>query len=201
FGNDPTKIAVAIVPRDPGLPAFALVPPKPVLDNTGNISYYACPTVSPDQRVRPPRVQSAEDDVVVVDFSFPCLSGYSIPFRIARVVLTVLGAAGRRSASYEMSPPRDKNLTYRSTILSKDQARSRFGGGVGNNFYAVQLSIVNNGPVKIQVPLASIQAEVEWFSGQADKGKFYREGPATVAPVPLAGAVSYFSTYRQAAGE
>jgi hypothetical protein len=103
-----------------------------------------------------------------------------------------------------MLPGRDKNLTYRSTILSKDQASSRFGGGIANNFYVVQLSIVNKGPVKMQVPLASIQAEVEWLSGNATvekgKAKYYLEGPTTVAPVPLAGAVSYFSTYRDATG-
>jgi len=103
-----------------------------------------------------------------------------------------------------MLPGRDKNLTYRSTILSQKQTAYQFGGGIAKNFYAVQLSIVNKGSVKVQVPLASIQAEVEWFAG-GDRSpipkKYYREGPATVAPIPLAGAVSYFSTYRQFAGK
>jgi hypothetical protein len=103
-----------------------------------------------------------------------------------------------------MLPARDKNLTYRSTILSSSQAKSRYGGGVAKNFYAIQLSIVNNGTAKMQIPLASIQAEVEWFAGAQGTNKkkmtYYREGPATVAPVPLAGVVSYFSTHRQATG-
>lgn len=143
----------------------------------------------------------AKNDVVVVNFSFACTGGYSTPFVIARVVLTVSGADGQpgSSASYEMLPARDKNLTYRSTILSGAQAKSRFGGGIAENFYVVQLSIVNQGSTKVQIPLASIQAEVQWYAGNLGK-KFYVAGPTTVAPVPLAGAVSYFSTYRQATG-
>lgn len=193
FGNDAGRISVAVVPRDPGLPAFAPpdAPPDP----------YTCESPKPEQRAKPPKVNTAKSDIVVVDFAFPCLAGYSEPFVIARVLLTVAGAVGQASssASYEMLPGRDKNLTYRSTILSQRQTASRFGGGVAKNFYAVQLSIVNKGAVKVQVPLASIQAEVEWFAG-TDGRKFYREGPPTVAPVPLSGAVSYFSTHRQYSG-
>jgi len=197
FGHDPNNIKVSIVPRDPGLPAFAPVPLTPV--GVGP-TYYVCPTVTPEQQVLPPRIRTASDGVVVVDFSFPCIPGYSAPFRIARVILTLSNAGqASSSASYEVLPGRDKNLTYRSTILSQKQTASRFGGGIAKNFYAVQLSVVNKGSVKVQVPLASIQAEVEWFAGSVKK-KYYREGPATVAPVPLAGAVSYFSTHRQSTG-
>lgn len=197
FGSDPSKVSVVIVPREPGLPAFAIVPPELWTDG----QTYICPNATPDQMNTPPSAEVVKNDVVVVNFSFVCKVGYSTPFVIARVVLTVSGADGRPagSASYEMLPARDKNLIYRSTILSSDQARSRFGGGIAENFYVVQLSVVNQGPSKVQIPLASIQAEVEWYAG-AFEGKFYVAGPATVAPVPLAGAVSYFSTYRQATG-
>ena len=194
FGNDPAKIAVTIVPRDPTLPAFPPVSPTPVSGG----AYYICPAATPAQQALPPTIRAAKDDIVIVDFSFPCVSGYSEPFRIARILLTVAGQT-LSSASYETLPGRDENLTYRSTIMSFDQASSRFGAGIANNFYVVQLSITNKGPVKLQIPLASVQAEVEWFAGTV-KNKYYREGPATVAPVPLAGAVSYFSVYRQARG-
>jgi hypothetical protein len=201
FGNEPNKITVAIVPSYPGLPAFA--PPDPAPDPDSAPDPYTCVSPKPAQRAKPPKVDTdtANNDVVVVHFSFPCTVGYSAPFRIARVVLSVKGDKGEpsSSASYEMVPGRDKNLTYRSTILSQKQTASRFGGGIAKNFYAVQLSIVNQGSVKVQVPLASIQAEVEWLAGAQDK-KFYREGPATVAPVPLTGAISYFSTHRQSTG-
>ena len=192
FGNDPSKISVTIVPREPSLSVFAPVTPQ---------DSYTCPAYKPGQETTTPTVRSAKDDIVIVDFSFPCAAGYSVPFVIARVVLTVTEKNGQQTSdSQEMQPERDKNLTYRSTILSSTQARSRFGGGIAKNFYVVQLSIVNHGSTKIQVPLASIQAEVEWFAGSGEKNKYYREGPATVAPVPLAGAVSYFSTHRQATG-
>jgi hypothetical protein len=192
FGTDVSKISVAIVPRDPALPAFRQVPPT---------TPYSCPSVTPAQQITPPITRSAKDDIVVVDFSFPCVPGYSVPFRIARVLLTVTGTSGGPSttASYEMLPGRDENLTYRSTIMSFEQASSRFGRGIASNFYVVQLSITNKGSVKMQIPLASIQAEVEWYAGTVGS-RYYREGPPTVAPVPLAGAVSYFSIDRQAWG-
>ena len=200
FGTNISKISVAIVPRDPGVPAFKWVQPS----RNAVTGFYECPNVAPDDKKIPPTVRTANNDVVVVDFSFLCTGGYSTPFRIARIVLTVPDSTGKPvSASYEMLPVRDKNLIYRSTILSEKQTSSQFGGGIAKNFYAVQLSIVNKGTVKVQVPLASIRAEVEWFSGLSgsNQDKFYREGPATVAPVPLAGAVSYFSTYRQSTGK
>jgi hypothetical protein len=195
FGSDPGKIGVVIVPREPGFPAFAMV--SPTLDS----GVYVCPNATPDQMKAPISAAVATNDVVVANFSFACTYGYSTPFVIARVVLTVPGAAGQpaSSVSYEMLPARDKNLTYRSTILSSAQAKSRFGGGIAANFYVVQLSIVNQGATKVQIPLASIQAEVQWYAGSLGK-RFYLAGPATVAPVPLAGAVSYFSTHRQATG-
>jgi hypothetical protein len=193
FGSDLTKITVSIVPRDPGLQAFPLVPPqKPD----------ACPVDNAMHQAGSLTPRAAQDDIVLVDFSFSCVPGYSEPFRIARVLLTVAGTSEELSttASYEMLPGPDKNLTYRSTMMSFDQASSRFGVGIAKNFYVVQLSIVNQGSAKVQIPLASIQAEVEWFANRGKGKKNYREGPPTVAPVPLAGAVSYFSVFRQAKG-
>ena len=190
FGTDKSKVSVTIVPRNPVLQVFALVTPP---------DQYTCPPVKPVQAaaIEPRSVQTG---IVLVDFSFPCVAGYSTPFVIARVLVTVTDKdGGTFTASYETLPGRDKNLTYRYTIMNSDQAKSRFGEGIAENFYVVQLSIVNKGSVKVQVPLASIQAEVEWYAGSVGK-LYYKEGPPTVAPVPLAGAVSYFSIYRQARG-
>jgi len=192
FGSDASKLAVSIVPHNPALSVFGPVPPpKP----------YACPEPTPQQLATPPKIRDARDNVVIVDFSFSCTYGYSGAFRIASVTLIRADAVNGRSvaASYDTAPPQSRDLTYRYTILSQAQARSRFGGGISENFYAVQLSIVNQGTAKIQIPLASIQAEVQSGAGSAGK-KFYLEEPVTVAPVPLAGAVSYFSTYRQSSG-
>jgi len=217
FGTDKAKVSVEIVPYDPSLPAFEPVPPIQAKDRNGQ-PYYACPGTNPDKQTVPLKPTTAQDDIVVVDFSFPCLPGYSKPFRIARVLLTVTkdkkpdtqdkNASDNKpqsfTASFEMGPGRDGNLRYRSTILSGAQASSRFGGGVAKNFYVVQLSIVNKGAKKVQIPLAGIQAEVEWYVGRVKYKKnqdiYYREGPPTVAPVPLAGAVSYFSDYQKATG-
>ena len=225
FGSDKDKISVEIVPYDPSLPAFGPVPPadkdkagNKLVDPNGQ-PYYICPGTNTEQQTKAPQILTAQDDIVVVEFSFACQAGYSKPFRIARVLLTVTkgtvpdktspekSTAGKQpqsmTASFEAVPGRDKNLRYRSTILSEAQASSRFGGGVAKNFYVVQLSIVNKGKDKVQIPLAGIQAEVEWYVGTVkskNQSIYYREGPPTVAPVPLAGAVSYFSAYQKATG-
>jgi len=196
FGNDPGKIKVVIVPHNPKLAVTAPVVPTPK---------EACPT----QTDIWPAIRVANDRLIIAEFSFPCGGGYTQPFRIARVLVTVqkttLAVQGEQSfsGSYEMVPRRDKNLVYRYTVLSTEQARSRFGGGIAKNFYAVQLSIINNGSVKVQVPRSSIQAEVEWTAGQDRNTKpptTFVEGPSTVSPVPLDGAVSFFSHDRKASG-
>lgn len=198
FGTEKNNIVVSIVPRNPELNAFHPIDPKWSFDSHS----YICRTGSPADQQTSPLVTELQDDMALVDFSFPCNLGYSVPFRIARVVLT-LKASGDDplpSASHEMMPARDPNLVYRYSILSKPQAKSRFGGGIAKNFYVVQLSIVNKGGKKLQVPLASIQAEVEWAAGQAPGKKFFIEGPATVSPVPLTGAISFFSAHRKSSG-
>jgi hypothetical protein len=196
FGNDPNKIKVVVVPRNPKLGVTA-----PVVPTEKN----ACPAPTSIW----PTIQEARDRLVIAEFSFACESGYSKPFRIARVIITVQktlpGTAGEQlfTASYEMLPQRDKNLEYRYRTLSFQQVESRFGRGIAKNFFAVQLSIVNHGRIKIQIPLASIQAEVEWAAGLDSKTKpptYFEEGPATIPPVSLAGVVSFFSHDRKASG-
>ena len=204
FGR-PENVSVSITPYDPTFPAFPIVAPllhQPT--RAGDEPYYACAQLTSPGPTGAPREsplavqQESTDTMLVVNFSFPCLSGYSVPFQIARVVVSLKNSPST-STSYEMLPARDKNLLYRYSILGTAQAKARFGGGISKNFYAVQLSIVNKGSKKVQIPLASIQAQVEWVVGGSDD-KNYLEGPATVAPLPLTGAVSFFSQDRKSSG-
>lgn len=197
FGNDKNKIQLVVVPRNP---RFVVTEPLPAtLTGTS-----PCPARSGIG----PTVNDATDSVLVADFTFPCDKSYSRPFRIARVILSIKktppgGTEQSYSASYELIPQRDKNLVYRYSILSTIQAKARFGRGIADNFYVIQLSIVNHGTAKMQVPLAAIQAEAEWTIGSDNKTKpptVFEEGPPTVSPVPLAAAISFFSRDRKATG-
>jgi hypothetical protein len=77
-------------------------------------------------------------------------------------------------ATKEVGTKQDENLEYRYTVLDETSATTLFGKGVANSFYVIQLSVTNKGDKKIAVPLASVQAEVEWAYGPNDektKGK------------------------------
>ena len=69
----------------------------------------------------------------------------------------------------EVGTRQDSNLEYRYTVLDEKSAATLFGRGVADNFYAIQLSVTNKGDKKVSIPLASIQAEVEWAYGETDK--------------------------------
>jgi hypothetical protein len=63
--------------------------------------------------------------------------------------------------------------------------------------------MTNSGPKKVSVPLASIQAEVEWARGTLEKGNKkieYFEGPPTLSPVPLAAVSAYFNADSKVTG-
>lgn len=63
-------------------------------------------------------------------------------------------------------------LEYTYNVLDNASAEMLFGKGVAGNFYAILLSVTNNGDRKISVPLSSIRAEIEWAYGPDDaKGK------------------------------
>jgi hypothetical protein len=147
-------------------------------------------------------------------------------------------------ATKEVGTKQDENLEYRYTVLDNNSAGTLFGKGVADNFYVIQLSVTNKGDKKVAVPLASVQAEVEWaygldntkdqkqtgkpsaevkndaakpggnkFSAPAladttasaagaggaeipfsanDTTKYYEEGPATLAPLPLPAVTAFF---------
>lgn len=92
-------------------------------------------------------------------------------------------------ATKEVGTKQDENLEYRYTVLDSSSAMRLFGKGVADNFYVIQLSVTNKGEKKIAVPLASIQAEIEWAYGPADEKKDAKGGcvqPAADAGVQTA---------------
>lgn len=83
-------------------------------------------------------------------------------------------------------------LEYTYNVLDNASAAMLFGKGVAGNFYAIQLSVTNNGERKVSIPLSSIKAEIEWAYGhaddKADKGGGKSRGRKEVVTVPAAGA-------------
>jgi hypothetical protein len=71
-------------------------------------------------------------------------------------------------ATKEVGTKQDENLEYRYTVLDENSATTLFGKGVADSFYVIQLSVTNKGEKKMSIPLASIQAEVEWAYGKKD---------------------------------
>ncbi len=125
-------------------------------------------------------------------------------------------------ATHNIGPARDKNLEYRFTIMDQGQATNLFGAGISENFYAIQLSVVNNSKKKVVVPLSSIEAEIEWAyqdckdrerkctaegltnNSKADSIDYpvtsYDEGPATLSPIPLGTVSGFFDAYEKTKG-
>ena len=100
FGTEPDRIFVSIVPTDPSLPAFAppkdtnkAVRPGPAGEEPAGEEQCQEPTA--EQLNSKLSASHASDDTAVVDFSFPCKGGYSKPFRIARVILSLKGQRRR----------------------------------------------------------------------------------------------------------
>jgi hypothetical protein len=104
--------------------------------------------------------------------------------------------------SHDVGLKRDKNLEYRYSILEQKDASRLFGSGVGDHFYVMELSVVNNGEKKVNVPLSAIQAEIEWAYGGGDEkaNLFFEEGPATVSPMPLGAISAYFDLFQKSQG-
>lgn len=190
-------------------------------------------TVNVNSRDAAIRVERAyiidiNDEMIDIYFEFTRHPGYAWPFRLAGVDLALtrevknaeqkvkakgvsgeveVAASEAVSAAFAIGPQADPNLAYQYTILDGDAAKSLFGDGVADNFYVLQLSVVNNGTKKFVIPLAAVQAEVEWLYGweEASPGKkakriYYLEGPPTLAPVPLAAVSAYFGMYQKAQG-
>lgn len=176
---------------------------------------------NPDLRVERTQIMYIDDKTVDVYFEFTFYTNYSEPFRLASASLTVnKGAvqeirdsdpsgdvsavlAGPQTyvATREVGPPRDKNLEYRYVILEQNDASRLFGRGVGDYFYVIELAVVNNGKKKVAVPLASIQAEIEWRYGEVSKTVLFEEGPPTIPPLTLGSVSSYFDAFQKRDGK
>jgi hypothetical protein len=181
-------------------------------------------------RVEKVDILNLDDKMIDVYFEFTRFPGYSWPFRLSSVDLTIFKPvkkveqavkagdvsgeiAASASTTYTVAqavgPKLDPNLTYSYTVYSKDSAKTLVGPGVAENFYVLQLSVVNNSTKKISIPLAAIQAEVEWLRGRVpdppvppgSQAKYdYIEGPATLAPIPLGAVSAYFDAYQKVDG-
>ncbi|HKO42393.1 MAG TPA: hypothetical protein VJU84_03835 [Pyrinomonadaceae bacterium] len=172
-------------------------------------------------RVERSEVLYIDDKLIDLYVEFTKFNGYSQPFRAASATVTVkkpgtkplqvLKAEGVVATiegpetyivSREVGPKRDENLTYEYTVLDATQASHLFGSGIADNFYAVKLSVVNRGEKKVSVPLASIQAEIEWASGEYPERPAveYFEGPETQTPIPLEDVSGFFDAFVKSKG-
>jgi hypothetical protein len=187
---------------------------------------------NPAIRIEKVYIVDINDRMADVYFEFTRHFGYAWPFRLAGVDMTITrkvrkteqtvraqGVSGEVdvtvpntfSAEKMIGPGPDPNLTFQYTVLDKDGARSLLGEGVADNFHVLQLSVVNNGKRKVAIPLAAIQAEVEWLYGVAAlKSRDFRrrsaetvsyiDGPPTLAPIPLATVSAYFGMSQKSEG-
>lgn len=191
---------------------------------------------NPSIRVERAEIIDMNDEMVDVYFEFTRHAGYAWPFRLAGVDLTVstqgkqalqvvTSSAAAATAEVDatttgvvhlssaIGPAPDENLSYRYTVLADDEVARLLGDGIKDNFHVVEVSVVNDGAKKVQVPLAGMQAEVEWLYGEVKKplvtsssdGAFHRvaandfflEGPATLAPVPMPTVSAYFGASKK----
>jgi hypothetical protein len=177
-------------------------------------------SVNPEVRVQRAHIVDFNDQMIDVYFEFTRHRGYAWPFRLGNVTVAVTkeGKSAQQtvgtpsvqgevdqngptsfSVSQTVGPAPDPNLTYQYTVLNEEQAKVLLGRGVANHFIVCQLSVVNHGKSDLVVPLAAIQVEVEWLRGRASGAstlrpdpRYFIEGPATVAPLPLASVSAYF---------
>ncbi|HYY58592.1 MAG TPA: hypothetical protein VE842_14760, partial [Pyrinomonadaceae bacterium] len=171
-------------------------------------------------RVQRSKILYIDDKMVDLYFEFTKIQGYSLAFRPASVALTikkpgikqlpvvkadgveaVVAAPETYLASKEVGPKRDEDLTYEFTILDSNKANYEFGRGIADNFYVIKLSVVNRGDKKIFIPLASIQAEIDWAHGGLNSEIEFFEGQETQTPAPLEDVSAFFDAYQKQQGK
>jgi hypothetical protein len=176
---------------------------------------------NPNLRIEKVEILYIDDKLIDVYFEFLTTTGYSKPFRLARASITVkkngtntaqtikdgdvtvtLTKAGTFFATHDIGPKRDQTLHYQYALLDHAQANNLFGRGVADTFYVIQLSVTNIGTKKVAVPLAAIQAEVEWAAGSPDTNPrlTFLQGPETIAPIPLESVSGFFDAYLKRSG-
>jgi hypothetical protein len=176
-----------------------------------------------DIRVEKAEIININDTMIDVYFEFNRHYSYAWPFRLAGVDLTIPVKAkkveqvvtvpsaktiGEVDAATQtmvhLSSPIDgkidKELTYKYTVLSYHEVQQLLGDGVADNFNVVELAVVNNHSKKVAIPLAGMQAEIEWLYGRNVKPPaegFFLEGPPTLPPVPMSTVSAYFGASKK----
>jgi hypothetical protein len=180
---------------------------------------------NPDNiRIERIEIIDINDNMIDVYFEFTRHYSYAWPFRLASVDVTIPGkekkveqlatspsakATGEVDVatpttthlSSAVGPKPDENLTYRYTVLSYGEVQQLLGDGVADNFTVVDLAVVNDGPTKVAIPLAGMQAEIEWLYGRDVKPPYdgwFLEGPPTLPPVPMGTVSAYFGASKKA---
>jgi hypothetical protein len=180
-------------------------------------------------RVQRSEILYIDDKMIDLYFEFSQVSGYSLAFRPSSVAVTIkkpgikqlptVKADGVEAvvsvpetylASKEVGPKRDENLTYEFTILDSNAANYEFGRGIADNFYVIKLSVVNRGEKKVSIPLASIQAEIDWAQGRVPLSNNteilnpdieFLETQVTQTPAPLEDVSAFFDAYQKQQGK
>jgi hypothetical protein len=177
---------------------------------------------NPDIRVERVEILNINDKMIDVYFEFTRYRGYSYPLRLDdgtvtikktvqkatqtvtnnKLTGTVTGKQETYTVPYQVGLKRDTNLTYKYTVLDQHSANTLLGKGIADNFYVLQLSVLNDGANKVAIPLAAIQAEIEWVRGTSDLEKkvSFVEGPPTLSPIPLGAVSGYFDAYQKVKG-
>lgn len=142
-----------------------------------------------DLRIERVEIIDISDSYIDVYFEFTRFAGYSMPFRLGGTtvlvqktdqqkkppvtgdgaIVTVAVATPKTYQAYQdIGKAPNPNLTYRYTVLDKNVVNTLLGKGIAENFYVLQVAMVNSGTKKVSVPLAAIQAEVEWARGNKE---------------------------------
>ena len=193
---------------------------------------------NPDLRIDKTVIININDEMIDVYFEFIRQRGFSEPLRLKNVQVTFLkkqqqstetakGEAATATvtgpalkaytAQSDIGPKSSAQLTFDYTMLDDKQANVMLGKGIAQNFYVLKVSVVNDGTKKVSVPLAAIQAEVEWARGKeagdsnpnapsdaddtSNTRVDYLEGATTVTPSPLGAVSAYFDAYNKNKGK
>ena len=218
-----TNLASFVEPKvDPLKPNDKAKPWETWAENIRKAVTVSVHSRNPAIQVEKVEILDVNDKMIDVYIEFTRYRGYSRPLRLEDSTVTIKKTVQKTtqtvkndkltgtvtgtkeetySVNYPIEPKRDPNLTYKYTVLDNGSANTLVGKGVADHFYVLQLSVVNNGEKKVAIPLAAIQAEVEWIRGtNPKKGVEFAEGPPTLAPIPLADVSSYFDAYQKVKG-
>jgi hypothetical protein len=184
---------------------------------------------NPDIRILKTVVIDINDSMIDVYFEFSRYRGYSMPFRPGPIEVTfrktqqkttqtekkgdlsvvVTGPLVKTytAGNSSFGPRQSSDLVFDYTMLDEKQAGVLLGRGIADNFYVLKVSVVNNGAKKVTIPLAAIQAEVEWVRGRendnpdSDPRVEYVEGSPLISPSPLSAVSAYFDAYNKTQGK